>query len=116
MYAYFDRNNVALRGLALPSFSRNQVRKREVMNKRGGRVKLQTILMPLSEFDHAEKGDALYGSKVKSLPAVRRCFSVVPHEPRENEEEDDMLGQSSSESTPRVIQVTLNDKLPIIVK
>ena len=30
-------------------------------NKRGGRVKLQSILMPLSEYDHAEKGDALYG-------------------------------------------------------
>ena len=32
-----------------------------VQNKRGGKVKLQSILMPLSEFDHAEKGDALYG-------------------------------------------------------
>lgn len=30
-------------------------------NKRGGRVRLQSIVMPLSEFDHAEKGDALYG-------------------------------------------------------
>lgn len=30
-------------------------------NKRGGQVKLQSILMPFSEFDHAEKGDALYG-------------------------------------------------------
>lgn len=24
-------------------------------------MKLQSILMPVSEFDHAEKGDALYG-------------------------------------------------------
>lgn len=32
-----------------------------VQNKRGGRVKLQSILMPFSEFDHEEKGDALYG-------------------------------------------------------
>ena len=30
-------------------------------NKRGGRVKLQSIVMPLSEFDHADKGDALHG-------------------------------------------------------
>lgn len=30
-------------------------------NKRGGRVKLQSMLMPCSEFDHAEKGDALHG-------------------------------------------------------
>lgn len=32
-----------------------------LQNKRGGRVKLQSILMPFSEFDHEEKGDALYG-------------------------------------------------------
>lgn len=32
-----------------------------LQNKRGGKVKLQSILMPLSEFDHEEKGDALYG-------------------------------------------------------
>lgn len=30
-------------------------------NKRGGKVKLQSIVMPLTEFDHPEKGDALYG-------------------------------------------------------
>ena len=30
-------------------------------NMRGGRVKLHSILNPPSEFDHAEKGDALYG-------------------------------------------------------
>ncbi|RWV80648.1 hypothetical protein GW17_00058043 [Ensete ventricosum] len=30
-------------------------------NKRGGRVKLLPIVMPLTEFDHPEKGDALYG-------------------------------------------------------
>lgn len=28
---------------------------------RGGRVNLHSILNPPSEFDHAEKGDALYG-------------------------------------------------------
>jgi hypothetical protein len=30
-------------------------------NKRGGRVRLQSIVTPLTEFDHPEKGDALYG-------------------------------------------------------
>lgn len=30
-------------------------------NKRGGKVKLQSMLMPFSEFDHAEKGEALHG-------------------------------------------------------
>ncbi|KAK7267638.1 hypothetical protein RIF29_20316 [Crotalaria pallida] len=29
-------------------------------NKRGGKVKLQSIMMPLCEFDHADKGDALH--------------------------------------------------------
>lgn len=33
----------------------------DLQNKRGGKVKLQSILMPISEFDHEEKGDALYG-------------------------------------------------------
>lgn len=37
-------------------------------NKRGGKVKLQSIVMPLSEFDHVEKGDALYGEFWFSLP------------------------------------------------
>lgn len=30
-------------------------------NKRGGKVKLHSIVKPLSEFDNEEKGDALYG-------------------------------------------------------
>lgn len=30
-------------------------------NMRGGRVKLHSIMNPPSEFDNAEKGDALYG-------------------------------------------------------
>jgi hypothetical protein len=33
----------------------------EYQNKRGGKVRLQSMLMPWSEFDHSEKGDALYG-------------------------------------------------------
>lgn len=39
----------------------------EIQNKRGGKVKLQSILMPVSEFDHLEKGDALYGKFLISL-------------------------------------------------
>ncbi|KAA8534027.1 hypothetical protein F0562_031544 [Nyssa sinensis] len=67
MFAYFDRDNVALKGLA-KFFKESSEEERdhaeklmEYQNKRGGKVKLQSILMPLSEFDHAEKGDALYG-------------------------------------------------------
>ncbi|OIT04489.1 PREDICTED: ferritin-2, chloroplastic [Nicotiana attenuata] len=70
MYAYFDRDNVALRGLAR-FFKESSEEERdhaekfmEYQNKRGGKVKLQSILMPLSEFDHAEKGDALYAMEL----------------------------------------------------
>ncbi|CAH8270589.1 unnamed protein product [Arabidopsis lyrata] len=34
----------------------------EYQNKRGGRVKLQPMVLPQSEFDHPEKGNDLYGS------------------------------------------------------
>nr|XP_024385820.1 ferritin-3, chloroplastic-like isoform X2 [Physcomitrium patens] len=33
-------------------------------NQRGGKVKLQSIVMPLMEFDHHEKGDALYAMEL----------------------------------------------------
>ncbi|CAH9061445.1 unnamed protein product [Cuscuta europaea] len=65
MYAYFDRDNVALKGLA-KFFKESSEEERghaeklmKYQNTRGGRVKLHSILMPLSEFNHEEKGDAL---------------------------------------------------------
>ncbi|KAL1308499.1 hypothetical protein AAHE18_17G110500 [Arachis hypogaea] len=65
MYAYFDRDNVALKGFA-KYFKESSMEERqhaeimmEYQNKRGGRVKLESMLMPFTEFDHAEKGDAL---------------------------------------------------------
>ncbi|KAF9596692.1 hypothetical protein IFM89_012891 [Coptis chinensis] len=70
LYAYFDRDNVALKGLA-KFFKEASEEERghaeqfmEYQNKRGGRVKLQSIVMPLSEFDHPEKGDALYAMEL----------------------------------------------------
>ncbi|XP_010543918.1 PREDICTED: cytosolic endo-beta-N-acetylglucosaminidase 1 [Tarenaya hassleriana] len=70
LYAYFDRDNVALKGLA-KFFRESSVEERghaekfmEYQNKRGGRVKLLSILPPLAEFDHAEKGDALYAMEL----------------------------------------------------
>ncbi|EOY34587.1 Ferritin 4 [Theobroma cacao] len=70
MYAYFDRDNVALKGFAR-FFKDSSVEERqhaeklmEYQNKRGGKVQLQSMLMPLSEFDHAEKGDALYAMEL----------------------------------------------------
>ncbi|KAF2306468.1 hypothetical protein GH714_018358 [Hevea brasiliensis] len=70
MFAYFDRDNVALRGLA-KFFKESSEEEREhaeklmkYQNIRGGRVKLHSMLMPLSEFEHAEKGDALYAMEL----------------------------------------------------
>ncbi|KAB2084206.1 hypothetical protein ES319_A05G319700v1 [Gossypium barbadense] len=70
MFAYFDRDNLALKGLNR-FFKESSLEEREhaekfmeYQNKRGGKVKLQSIVMPLSEFDHAEKGDALYAMEL----------------------------------------------------
>ena len=64
-YAYFDRDNVALRGLAAYFLRESQEERNHAnklvayLNRRGGRVHLATIPEPVREFDHAEKGDAL---------------------------------------------------------
>ncbi|XP_057512185.1 ferritin-4, chloroplastic-like [Actinidia eriantha] len=70
MYAYFDRDNVALKGLA-KFFKESSIEERqhaeqfmEYQNKRGGKVKLQSMLMPVSDFEHIEKGDALYAMEL----------------------------------------------------
>ncbi|KAJ4840495.1 Enoyl-CoA isomerase/hydratase fer4 [Turnera subulata] len=70
MYAYFDRDNVALKGIA-KFFKDSSLEEREhaekfieYQNKRGGKVKLQSMLKPLSEFYHADKGDALYAMEL----------------------------------------------------
>jgi ferritin heavy chain len=70
MFAYFDRDNVALKGFA-KFFRESSEEEREhaeklmkYQNKRGGRVKLNSIVMPLTEFDHPEKGDALYAMEL----------------------------------------------------
>ncbi|RZC92831.1 hypothetical protein C5167_004012 [Papaver somniferum] len=69
-YAYFDRDYVALEGFA-KFFREAMVEKREraellmkYQNKRGGRVKLDTMLMPESELYHSEKGEALYSMEL----------------------------------------------------
>nr|AHI62951.1 ferrritin [Sedum alfredii] len=70
LYAYFDRDNVALKGLA-KFFKDSSVEEREhaeklmeYQNKRGGKVKLLSIVSPPSEFDHSEIGDALYAMEL----------------------------------------------------
>ena len=66
MWAYFSRDNVALKGFA-EHFKREALEERahaeqlmEYVNLRGGRVELQQLLPPQSEYDHPEKGCALY--------------------------------------------------------
>ncbi|PKA50589.1 Ferritin-3, chloroplastic [Apostasia shenzhenica] len=70
LFAYFDRDNVALRGLA-KFFKESSEEERDhaeklmkYQNKRGGRVRLLPIVLPLTEFDHPEKGDALYAMEL----------------------------------------------------
>lgn len=70
LYAYFDRDNVALKGMA-KFFKESSEEEREhaekfmeYQNKRGGRVKLYSMLMPPCEFEHVEKGDALYAMEL----------------------------------------------------
>ncbi|XP_059457753.1 ferritin-4, chloroplastic-like [Corylus avellana] len=70
MFAYFDRDNVALEGLAkvfkdLSKTGRTNAEElMEYQNSRGGRVKLQSIAVPPSEYDHSQKGDALYAMEL----------------------------------------------------
>ncbi|KAH6837664.1 ferretin 1 [Perilla frutescens var. hirtella] len=70
LYAYFDRDNVALKGLAkffkeASEEEREHAEKlMEYQNKRGGRVKLFSLQMPPTEFDHVEKGDALHAMEL----------------------------------------------------
>eukprot|EP00271_Cylindrocystis_brebissonii_P014164 TRINITY_DN35424_c0_g1_i1.p1 TRINITY_DN35424_c0_g1~~TRINITY_DN35424_c0_g1_i1.p1 ORF type:complete len:258 (+),score=64.03 TRINITY_DN35424_c0_g1_i1:157-930(+) len=71
LYAYFNRDYVGLPGFA-KYFKENSAEERshaekfmEYQNKRGGKVKLQSIMGPaMTEFDHAEKGDALYAMEL----------------------------------------------------
>ncbi|KAI4353447.1 hypothetical protein L6164_002396 [Bauhinia variegata] len=70
LFAYFDRDNVALKGLA-KFFKESSEEEREhaeklmkFQNIRGGRVVLHPIVGPSSEFDHVEKGDALYAMEL----------------------------------------------------
>lgn len=70
MFAYFDRDNVALRGMA-KFYKESSEEEREhaeklmkYQNIRGGRVKLHSIISPPSEFEHVEKGDALYAMEL----------------------------------------------------
>ncbi|GBF95523.1 chloroplast precursor [Raphidocelis subcapitata] len=70
LYAYFARDNVALPGFAsfFKAASEEEREHAEMLmdyqNTRGGRVRLASIMMPEMEFNHADKGDALYAMEL----------------------------------------------------
>ncbi|KAG6412502.1 hypothetical protein SASPL_125181 [Salvia splendens] len=83
MYAYFDRDNVALKGIA-KFFKEASIEEREhaekfmeYQNKRGGKVKLQGMMTPISDYDHLDKGDALYGRLRPDF--LKFCFKQFIH-------------------------------------
>ncbi|NP_001316747.1 ferritin, chloroplastic [Vigna angularis] len=70
LFAYFDRDNVALKGFA-KFFKESSEEEREhaeklmkYQNTRGGRVVLHSIKNVPSEFEHVEKGDALHAMEL----------------------------------------------------
>lgn len=84
MYTYFARDNVGLPGIA--AFFKNESAEErhhaellmEYQVKRGGRVALQTIMPPHTEFDHPEKGDALYAFEL-ALSLEKLNFQKLRH-------------------------------------
>jgi len=82
LYTYFGRDNVALPGLAAFFKEQSDEEKEhaeklmEYQNLRGGRVKLQGITSPISEFFDKEKGDALYAMEL-ALSLEKLNFSKL---------------------------------------
>lgn len=71
LFAYFDRDNVALPGFAKYFRDASDEERghaemfMKYQNVRGGKVKLQSILMPtIMEFDNSQKGEALYAMEL----------------------------------------------------
>ncbi|KAL2330679.1 hypothetical protein Fmac_018260 [Flemingia macrophylla] len=87
LFAYFDRDNIALKGFA-KFFKESSEEEREhaeklmkYQNTRGGRVVLHPIKNVPSEFDHEEKGDALHGEladfiTVSNLSSMELALSL----------------------------------------
>jgi ferritin heavy chain len=86
MYAYFARDNVYLPGIA-QHFQAESLEERGhaelLMNyqiMRGGRVELQAIMPPQVDYDHAEKGDALYAFELSlSLEKLNNDRLIALH-------------------------------------
>lgn len=84
LFAYFDRDNVGLPGFAsyFKAESEEERGHAELLmkyqNVRGGKVKLLPIMMPELEFDHVEKGEALYAMEL-SLSLEKLNFQKLRH-------------------------------------
>merc|ERR1711862_729414 len=70
MYAFFDRDNVGLPGFA-NYFKEESLEEGshaekliDYQNLRGGRVLLGNLMSPITEFDEADKGEALYAMEL----------------------------------------------------
>jgi ferritin heavy chain len=87
MYAYFARDNVYLPGIA-QHFLEESLEERShaelLMNyqiMRGGRVELQAIMPPQVDYDHPEKGDALYAFELSlSLEKLNNDRLIALHQ------------------------------------
>jgi len=89
MYAYFKRDNVALHGFAKhfeQESSEERAHAQMLMDYqvlRGGKVVLQQLLPPQVEFDHPEKGCALYALELSlsleklNLDKLRELYAVA---------------------------------------
>jgi ferritin heavy chain len=70
MYAYFDRDNIGLPGLAkyFKDESEDERSHAEKLmayqNTRGGRVSLKSIMLPEMDYSNEDKGDALYAMEL----------------------------------------------------
>jgi ferritin heavy chain len=86
MFAYFARDNVFLPGISA-HFRKESVEERGhaelLMNyqiQRGGRVELQAIMPPQVDYDHPEKGDALYAFELSlSLEKLNNDRLIALH-------------------------------------
>ncbi|CAD7695456.1 unnamed protein product [Ostreobium quekettii] len=84
MFAFFDRDNVGLPGLAeffknASEDERGHAQKlMEYQNVRGGRVKLGPLVVPETEYNHAEKGEALYAMEL-ALSLEKLNFQKLRH-------------------------------------
>lgn len=97
MYAYFSRDNVYLPGIA-KHFQAESLEERghaellmDYQTMRGGRVELQAIIPPQADYDHPEKGDALYAFELSlSLEKLNNDKLVELHRVAEAADDSQM--------------------------